>query len=57
MHWLIPTILIAAAFVFWLLSHRTDDRLVAWCRFMLACFLALIGAAYVSALAARWLFT
>lgn len=35
--------LYALAFVFWLLSWRTHDLLVAWCRFGAACVFAFFG--------------
>lgn len=46
MAWLIPALLFLAAVVFWRLSFRTDDYLVAWCRFTLALFLLCIAIIY-----------
>lgn len=54
MEWLIPILLFAAAIVFWALSHRATDSLVAWCRFLLACFLLLLALIYTVAMAAQW---
>lgn len=55
MQWLIPVLLVAAAVFFWALSFRTDDSLVAWCRYLLACFLFLLALLYAVPLAVRWL--
>lgn len=54
MAWIIPILLFAAAVVFWALSHRATDSLVAWCRFLLACFLLLLALIYTVAMAAHW---
>lgn len=54
MQWLLPVLLFAAALVFWALSHRATDELVAWCRFLLACFLLLLALIYTVAMAAQW---
>ncbi len=50
MAWIIPALLFAAAVVFWRLSFRTDDYLVAWVRFMAAMFLICIVLIYSFAL-------
>jgi len=57
MQWLIPVLLAAAAVFFWALSHRATDELVAWCRFLLACFLLLLALIYALAGAAHALLT
>lgn len=54
MPWFLPIVLFAAAIVFWALSHRATDELVAWCRFLLACFLLLLAVIYAVALAVHW---
>lgn len=54
MPWLIPALLFALAVVFWRLSFRTDDRLVAWCRFLLACFLLCLAVIYGVVGAIQW---
>lgn len=38
--------LFGAALLFWRLSFRTDDELVAWCRSMLGGFLFLLASIY-----------
>lgn len=43
MAWIIPALLFIAAVVFWRLSFRTDEYIVAWCRFTLALFLFLVA--------------
>lgn len=50
MPWLIPALLFIAAVVFWRLSFRTDQYIVAWCRFSLAMFLIMIALVYSGAL-------
>ncbi|HZX51500.1 MAG TPA: hypothetical protein VFE95_05720 [Pseudomonas sp.] len=55
MAWTIPAVLIALAVGFWALSHRATDELVAWCRFLLACFLLLLALIYAVALTVRWM--
>jgi hypothetical protein len=57
MAWLIPVLLVAAAIFFWALAHRATDELVAWCRFLLACFLLLLALIYTVAMAAQWVMT
>lgn len=54
MPWIIPALLFTSAVVFWRLSHRATDELVAWCRFLLACFLLLLALIYTVAMAAQW---
>jgi hypothetical protein len=54
MAWIIPILLFAAAVVFWALSYCATDSLVAWCRFLLACFLLLLALIYTVAMAAQW---
>lgn len=54
MPWLLPILLFAAAIFFWALSRRATDELVAWCRFLLACFLLLLALIYTVAMAAQW---
>lgn len=54
MSWLIPGLLFAAAFFFWVISFRTDDAIAAWCRFLLAGFLMLLAVIYAVAMAAQW---
>lgn len=54
MPWLIPALLFVAAVVFWRLSFRTDDYLVAWVRFMAAMFLICIALIYSLGLLAGW---
>lgn len=54
MAWTIPAVLIALAVGFWVLSQRATDELVAWCRFLLACFLLLLALIYTVAMAAQW---
>lgn len=48
MPWLIPITLMALAFTSWRLSFRTDDRVVAWCRWTLA--VVLLGLAVIAGL-------
>lgn len=50
MAWLIPALLFLAAVVFWRLSFRTDEYLVAWVRFMAAMFLLCLALIYSFAL-------
>lgn len=35
MGWLIPFVLFVISVWFWRLSHKADDLLVAWCRFLI----------------------
>lgn len=44
MAWLIPLFVLILAIFFWRLSFRTDDRVVAWCRFILAALLVGVAA-------------
>ena len=50
MPWIIPALLFIAAAVFWRLSFRTDEYIVAWCRFTLSLFLLCIALIYSFAL-------
>lgn len=54
MPWLLTVLLLLAAVVFWRLSFRTDDYLVAWVRFMAAMFLICIALIYSLGLLAGW---
>lgn len=54
MTWLIPTILFVLAFASWRWSFRAADKLVAWCRFILAVFLLCLAAIYGVIGAIQW---
>lgn len=54
MAWIIPALLFIAALVFWRLSFRTDDYMVAWVRFTAACVLVCIALIYSLGLMAGW---
>lgn len=55
MAWFI-CLLYVLAFVFWLLSWRTDELLVAWCRFAAALFCGCVGLILTLIELAIWLF-
>lgn len=50
MAWLVPAILFVLSVVFWRLSFRATDAVVAWCRFIAALFVLLLTAVYAVAL-------
>lgn len=52
MGWLIPILLFVAALTFWRLSHKAADKVVAWCRFLLAVFLSILALVYTAAMLA-----
>lgn len=54
MQWLIPSLLLVSAFTFWRLAFHTNDELVAWCRFILACFLLILALIYSVVMLAHW---
>lgn len=51
MAWIIPAVLFALAVMFWRLSFKTDDHIVAWCRFLFAVFLLILALIYGFAVA------
>lgn len=53
MEWLIPAFVFALAVSFWRLSWRTDDRVVAWARFVFAVLLAIVSVAISIGIAAQ----
>ncbi|WP_339731400.1 hypothetical protein [uncultured Pseudomonas sp.] len=53
MEWLIPAFVVALAVSFWRLSWRTDDRVVAWVRFVLAAIFMVIAVAVSIGIAAQ----
>lgn len=53
MQWLIPAFVFVLAVFFWRLSWRTDDRVVAWARFVLAAIFAVIAVAVGIGIAAQ----
>lgn len=53
MEWLIPLFVFVLAVVSWQLSWCTDDRVVAWARFVFAVLLAIVSVAISIGIAAQ----
>lgn len=51
---MIPLCFLVLAILCWLWSHTATDRLVAWCRFMLAGFMLILGLIYAVMGAVLW---
>lgn len=53
--WTIPTIMFVMAFASWRWSWRAEERLVGWCRFILAVFLLILSLIFAVVGWLQWL--
>ena len=51
---LTPLFLLCLSILCWIWSHKTHDRLVAWCRFLLAGFFLFLASIYAVIGVLQW---